>query len=304
MKRTLATMCVLATLASARVAAADGADEEAARAAMERGVAAFGRGESEIALTEYESAKRLVPLANAPYLYAAEALVALARYPEAVANLERYIAMKPDVSDADEVTRRIARIKAEHYPARVRVTPDANAVVVEIDGAPGDRGLAFEVAPGRHRLDLRSDGREPTTTEVEAVGDREVVVTVHLPIRQAPVQPPPQARPTPWATVGWLAMGVGAATLTTAILLDAAVLGPKITDYRSAADRSDPSARDLRSDATTLRGWTIASYVTGGVLAAGGIGLLVFAPRTRAVEVAPWMTLTAGGVGVRGRFLD
>src|SRR3954454_18426042 len=100
-----------AALAIALASGNAAADDDEALAAMRRGVAAFGRGDAEEALREYESAKRAAPVANMPYRYAAEALVSLHRYRDAVESLEGYLAKKPDVGDADEVRAQIARLR-------------------------------------------------------------------------------------------------------------------------------------------------------------------------------------------------
>src|SRR5262249_12897445 len=62
---------VLASMTLVSTARAD--DEEEARNAIRRGFAASALGDTEGALREYESAKKLAPKANAPYRYAAEA---------------------------------------------------------------------------------------------------------------------------------------------------------------------------------------------------------------------------------------
>ena len=100
----------MALLLGARVAHAD--DAEAARAAMRRGMTALDRGDASAALEEYALAKRLVPAANAPFYYSAEALVRLGRWREAVENLEQYLGKDEKVSDADRVRERIAKLRA------------------------------------------------------------------------------------------------------------------------------------------------------------------------------------------------
>jgi tetratricopeptide (TPR) repeat protein len=291
---------VLTVLLIAGSARAD--DDEDARAAMRRGVAAFGRGEAEKALEEYETAKRLVPHANAPYLYAAEALVALARYREAVDNLERYLAKSPDVSDADDVRRRIARIKAEHYPGRVQIVSNMPDATVELDGELRGKVREVELSPGRHHFELRAPSRAIVSQEVDVVGDRDATLVfsfVEEPRTEAPSAPPPSpAAASPWRTVGWVGAGVGATTLLVTLLVDVAALGPKVSEYRAAADRGDPGARGLREDAVGLRTGTIVGYVTGGIVTGAGLGIVLFGPRSPTVAVAPWASQTAAGISL------
>jgi len=269
------------------VAPARADDEEEARAAMRRGVTAFGRGDAVQALTEYETAKRLAPRANAPHLYAAEARVALGRYAEAIVDLEAYLAKNPNVSDAADVRARIAKLRAEHLPARVKVVADAPDATLVIDGT--DSGVPREVAiaPGRHRLEVRAPSREPVARDVEVVGDTDATFVFSLP-RALALEPAAALRPAapgsqtsgPLSTIGWVAFGVGAATLGAAFVIDAAALGPAVSEYRAAADRGDAAARELRDDASSLRAATVTGYVAGGVLAVGGLALVLFAPRT------------------------
>lgn len=304
-RRSLTVALAACAIALSLTTPASADDEDEARAAMRRGVAAFARGEADKALEEYETAKRLVPQANAPYLYAAEALVALGRYQEAVANLDRYLAKNPGVSDADDVRGRIAKIKADHYAGRVRINVNADDATVLVDGE--DRGVVrtLEAKPGHHRLELRASGREPVVQEVEVVGDRDTSVVVSLPLLRTaePSLPAPVTsteRPTPWPAVGWVTVGVGATTFLVALVVDAAALGPAITDYRDAASRGDPSARALLDDATSLRTLSVAGYVAGAVLAAGGLGVVLFAPRSS--KVAPSSSALVTPFGVRGSF--
>lgn len=298
--RTIAVMLAIALVATATTARAD--DDEDARAAMRRGVAAFGRGEAETALEEYETAKRLVPHANAPYLYAAEALVALARYKEAVDNLERYLAKSPDVSDADDVRSRIARIKAEHYLGRVKIISNVEDATVELDGDPRGTARDLEMKPGKHRVELRAPRRVPVSQEIEVIGDRDATLVYSLAEEPRiepppPPQPPPVPAASPWRMAGYVATGVGATTLLVTFIVDAAALGPKIADYRDAAGRGDPSARSLHDDAVGLRNGAIAGYAIGGVLTAAGLGVVLFGPRTTTVAIAPWASPTAAGLG-------
>lgn len=306
----IAAFAALAALALvvARPSPARADDEDDARAAMRRGVAAFGRGDAEAALAEYETAKRLAPQANAPYRYAAEACLVLGRFRDAVANLEAYLAKTPSVSDAVQVREKIGRIKAEHYLARLRVDAAAPGATVKVDdeakGPPG----RLEIAPGRHHVEVSAPGFAPSAEDVTLVGEQETVASFKLEPEQP--APPPSVpspstspSPSPWRTVGWIATGVGAATLVTTFIVDVAVLGPKVSDYQSAADRGDESARGLRDDAEGLRTGVFVGYVAGGLLAAGGAALILFAPpTTRSARLRILPTVAPSRAGVVGAF--
>lgn len=272
-------------------------DEDEARAAMRRGVAAVARGEAELALVEYETAKRLVPEANVPYRYAADALAMLGRWEEAVANLEGYLAKNPDVSDAADVKARVAKIRAEHFPARLRVDVSAPDAEVIVDGArvvappaeDGGQAGAITLSPGKHRVEVRAPGWSPESREVDLVGERETTLAFVLVAAQrtAPAVDARASTHTPrtdggrtMRKAGWVTLGVSAALVATAFVLDVAALGPAASDYRSAADRGDSSARALRDDALSLRTGTAITYGAGFTLAAAGAVLLLLAPRS------------------------
>jgi tetratricopeptide (TPR) repeat protein len=235
-KRLSVVLAAMAFVCFAGTARAD--DEDDARAAMRRGVAAFGRGDANAALAEYEQAKKLAPNANAPYRYAAEALGALGRWPEAVTNLETYIAKNPSVSDAGEVRERIAKIKAEHYPARVRITANEADAVLKIDGeTKGPVAAApIELPPGKHRIEVTAPNKVAPAQDVVLVGDQDSSIAFALadePPVKPTFEPPPivvPPPPGPWKTIGWIGVGVGAATIVTMVIVAAAVLGPKIDD--------------------------------------------------------------------------
>jgi tetratricopeptide (TPR) repeat protein len=264
---------------------------------MRRGVAAFGQGDAARALEANEEAKRLVPQANLPYLYAAEALVKLERYPEAIASFEEYIAKKPDVSDAAEVRERIAKLRREHLPGRVRVQSNVTGARVTIDGAPppavADPTAPFALAPGKHVIEWTSDGYDPATQEIVVVGDTEMSVMGSL-ARSAPPPPPPVDSPPPLPPAspeqptaetsplrlpGFIAAGAGIATLGTALVIDVTALAHKSDQFNAAKNAGDPSAVGLKSDYQSLRNGVIATYVVGGVLAAGGATMIVLSMR-------------------------
>lgn len=296
LRRAIVAGAFAALVVTAWSAPAHADDEDDARAAMMRGIAAFGRGQADAALAEYEAAKKLAPKANAPYRYAAEALVALGRHAEAVENLEAYLRKNASVSDAQEVREKIARIKADFYPARLAIHADAPDAIVLVDDELKGAPRTIELRPGRHHIEVRAPGRASATQDVMLVGDRDATLVLTL----SPEDTPPathvivpetsvQTFPTPWRTLGWVGVGLGAAAVVTGAVLDLAVLGPKVDDYDAASAKGDVGARDLRDSASTLQTTVLVTYVAGGVLAAGGAALLLFAPKEslRGAKIVP-----------------
>jgi tetratricopeptide (TPR) repeat protein len=284
------------------------ADEDAARTAMRRGTAAMEAGDASRALSEFLLAKQLAPAANAPLFFAGEALEQLWRWREAVESFESYLAKDPRVSDADAVRARVAKIRAEHYPAHLHVVVDAPGAEVSVDHGPTAPPGTLELTPGRHRIEARAAGFEPSGTDVDAVGDTSASVTLVLSKTPppAPVVPPlvtpPPASPAgvSWRTVGWIGAGVGAAGFLTTWILDAAVLGPKQKDYNDAASAGDVRrATTALRDANALRTGLLVGYVASGAVAATGAAVGLFAPDRRASIGA---VAVPGSVAVSGSY--
>jgi hypothetical protein len=67
------------------------------------------------------------------------------------------------------------------------------------------------------------------------------------------------------------------------------------------ANNCDPTGLSLRSDAVKFGNVSTASFIAGGVLAAGAAGLWLFAPST-SVEAGPTVGSGGAGLTVRGTF--
>jgi tetratricopeptide (TPR) repeat protein len=248
-----------------------------ARAAMRRGASALEEGDGEAALAEYETAKRLAPQANAPWFFAGEALERLGRFREAVASFEGYLAKDPTVSDAAKVQARIDRIRAEHFPGRLLVIAAAPGAEVAVDGGPAAVPGLLELAPGKHRLAASAPAYAPATREVDVVGDRDATITFVLQPTSRDPEPPRRDDDAPrsafpWRTAGWATAGVGAAGFVTMLVLDSAVLRPKIDDYRN-----QPTKQRFDS-ATSLQEGILVGYIVSSVVVAAGIAVGLFAP--------------------------
>jgi tetratricopeptide (TPR) repeat protein len=257
--------------------------EQKAREAMERGVALFGRGEAEAALREYALAKTHAPLANVPYLYAAEALIALGRYREAVTELEGYIAKNPKVSDRADVEARIKTLRREHFPGRVRfewTKPVVGEVSVTIDNVPVVPPQVLELAAGTHRLHITGAGVEPEDRTISVVGEEE---RAELLVAKARARSSPAA--TLWPTVGWAGIGTGAVVFATGFVLDLTLLKTR-ADAADAAWKSGVNVEAARQSANAARAGVLITYGVGIVLAAAGTLVLLFAPSASAQDSA------------------
>ncbi len=281
-------MAALVVLASAAPAAADGdastdsaTRENEARQAMQRGINLYGRGDAQGALAEYERAKALVPDANLPYRYAAEALLTLGRTAEAIANLEGYLKQNPNVSDAEAVRSRIAALREKLAPGHVRIEASAAGAKAHVDGGPTlDLPVELDLAPGPHTISAEHPAFRTSERVVMVVGGKSVDVLVTLEASPAPT--PPARDVSPWPTVGLVAAAAGGAVVGTALVLDLSVLRARFDDVEHAAARNDAGLVAYQDDARTTRTAVQITYVVGITLVVAGLGLFFFAPRTTA----------------------
>lgn len=277
-------------------AAAAGAKqrEEEARAAILRGLSAYARGNVDVALEEYRRAQSLVPNANLPHRYEAEALVSLGRFEEAIAAYEKYLLIKPDVSDAEQVRARIEELRARRK-ARAVVQSTPPGATVFVDGAAQSSGATpttIEVSPGPHRFVLRREGFADAAVTTVAPAGGSVDVAAEL-VRLAPSQGSTperhaarEGRTPATRTLGLVVGGVGLGALATAAVLDLAWVGGAVDDFEAAQRSGSPAAADALVDAEAAQRATLVTFVAGGVLAVAGAVLFLW---------------PSGGAGARAR---
>jgi tetratricopeptide (TPR) repeat protein len=290
--RSVLALVALALVLSVRPAFAEPTEAEIeAKAAMKRGIAAFAKRDAETALAEYRTAERLVPDANLPHRYAAEALVELERYEEAIQEYETYLRIKPDVSDAAEVKQRMEKARAKlDGTLDVRSSPPGASVY--LDGAVAPAGTTpltgLKVRRGSHVLVLRLTDRKEVTLSPTVRGGETLSLSANFADAPAP-STPRDSRSTepsnPSKTLGWVALGVGGAVLATAFVIDAFVLPSTFDKLDDKRSRDDPSAGSTLSQARHLQTISIVGYVAGGVVTATGL-VLVLWPRKSSMKAS------------------
>lgn len=296
--------------------------EDEAREAVKRGFAAFARGDAEAALVEYQRAEQLVPEANLPYRYAAEALVKLGRTEEAIASLEKYLALKPDVSDATTTRALIDTLRAS-LPSKLTLecSSGVSEITVRVDGAAASKYACpaeLQLPGGEHNLNVHAEGKRDALLKITASpgADVHLAVAFEDPLPVAAPAPAPSdggaknghdAPSRPLRTLGFVSLGVGAAALATAMVVDFGFLGPAIDDFHAAVDRGDKAASDSRASVQTFRVVSIVGYAAAAALAAtGGVLLLVSpssAPSSASASKASAIRMPDGAVfELRARF--
>ena len=211
-----------------------------------------------------------------------------------------------------EAGEHIADLVARTPQLRLEVPGDVANLEVSIDGqrvAVSILAVPLPLDPGTHQLSVTAPGRQ-TFEEAIKLEERKVSeIAVTLPVAEGPppvavVTPiakpaPPPAAPKPIeegntnTTVGWVALGGGAALLVGAGI-SALVRGSAISeidDQCPSHQNCDPSLQDTRDRAQTFG---VLSGVLGivGVAAAGTGGVLLWTasdgrPDAAAIRVNP-----------------
>jgi tetratricopeptide (TPR) repeat protein len=270
--------------------------EREAQLAMQRGIALFGRGDAEGALREYESAKVLVPAANIPYLYAAEAQTKLGHTALAIENLEVYLAKNPQVSDGGAIRARIKALRAELPGSlRVNVAPAGTAFETLVDRSIRlESGRSLALKPGVHAVTVLADGFERYEQDVtiEASNVHEIVVslTPHRRVSAPPLivhENPARSEPASgWLWTGGTLLGAGAIGLAGSILVDATALQKSFRRLEDASNRGDAQLASFQSDTRSLRTGLQITYIASAVIALGGLAVILLRPSSPHTKTA------------------
>jgi hypothetical protein len=191
---------------------------------------------------------------------------------------------------------------------------------VRVDGSPltsGAWGSAAPIDPGSHGVEARAPGYETWSSSFDVTGETQQV-RVEIPVLTQSAPPPPPSRTdngpvsvhvddsgSPIRTLGWVGLGVGAASLG----LGAVFLVQKNSkeDQRSeicptglhCTDEDIRQDNSLKNDAKTANTLATAGFVVGGVLVLGGVAAVIFAPKPKARTDSAWL-LPAVGPGTLG----
>jgi hypothetical protein len=196
---------------------------------------------------------------------------------------------------------------------------DANAVVasvkVAIDGGGQPRtldGTSWDVDPGPHTFSFVSpDGakRDVRVLVVEGEKDQRVTATFELtpaPIAAEVLAPPLPSSPPPSPpasfparAVGFAVGGVGLAALAVGGVFGAMALSTKASDCPMETSCEPGTARKALGEGTV----STVGFVAGGVLAAGGLALVLFAPRKGDPAAARFDAMPTIGAGPGGLVL-
>lgn len=281
------TLCAAATLfAGALSAQSNSAQVEAL---LRRGVALRQRGDDLGALDQFQRARAI---SDEPRVLAQVALAeqALGRWVDAARDLRSAVAHEDDpwirrnaaalAGARDEIMLHVGGLIAEGPGARGELRVD-DAVVAALPMTD-----PVVILAGARALEVRRSGytswRRPFEVRPGELNRVEVPALQALAVAPGVARTPPRSnvqRVVGWSLVGASALGLGLG-----------IYGLVARDDASRAIARDPSCaatpapgacRDRQDTADTMNAVMIAGFVSAGVLAAGGVVLVLTAPSNR-----------------------
>lgn len=192
----------------------------------------------------------------------------------------------------------------------ISVRDEAGADLTDVRVSVNDKvlttkleGQAFPVNPGRHTFAFQlGDGTRRDREIIIKEGEKDQAVNIVLgkvvapgpdatpavpPVAPAPAPatapaPAPAATPapepgssSPWRTVGWVTAGVGAAGLVFGTVFGFVAIGDTGSAHCNANNYCDAGPLGAARSAATL---SDVGFIAGGLLAAGGVALVLLSP--------------------------
>jgi hypothetical protein len=221
----------------------------------------------------------------------------------------------------DALDKRLPRIQLDVAPPATPPTRGApsnagkSALDVYRDGVridPASYGVPLPSDPGPHVLSVRRGADVLSSQQVNATEGQIARVSFDLAaLERAPAPPAPSVPAQPGGkqkVVGYAFLGVGSATLATALGLEIAALVYRTTAF--AADSCFNGFCTQAGSETAGRARTFANVgqwvgIAGIVVTTVGIVLVVTGPKRAAppraaVSVSGWAAPDGGGIGLRG----
>jgi tetratricopeptide (TPR) repeat protein len=194
MQRLVFTLVIAASIGGVARAESDEAQDRA-RAAFQRGVAAFSAGSFNEALDAFNEAYHIKP--NPIVLYnIGESEAELGRPVEATAHLEQYLreARNLPARRRSEVNRDIDR--QQRKQVQLQVESNIPGAQVALDGGTiGTTPVARKINPGKHQIGVHQDGYVDFTSEINPPAGESYRLSAKL--TPAPGQPVAAAPPPP-----------------------------------------------------------------------------------------------------------
>lgn len=325
----------LLSLVASTGAHAQPRDLAGAEALYREGVALKKAGKISEACLKLEDSYKLDP-AGGTLFALADCLEAAGRVASAWARFgeAREIAGRKGLAAKEaESARRAAALEKKLPKLTIVVTTDQRELAgleVRRDGlvvGRGTFGVALPVDPGPHTLEAVATGKRRWTTKIEVPAgpgvtsvsiptlvDEPVAVVAPTPsaappasTAPPPTEPPPPPRDDPPPSqapryLGYGAIALGAVSLGAAYLFHAKQTS-KIDDAAPhCPDGCDETGRELYKEARSAYTGSLITGIAGGMLVAGGVVLIVTAPRAKPNAARVWIAPSFGGAALGGKF--
>ena len=331
--RTLVLASFLSSISGGALAQSE-ADRATARELAREGQAAFDRGDFETAADRFARADALV---HAPTL-----LLALARAQNKLGRLvqsyESYSRIlregvpegSPPVFKKayEDAKKEVEPVRARLGWVTIEVKGPANARVSIDDSAVPSAavGVRRAVNPGAHVIKAEADGFLPAQQSISVAEGEAAPVTLTLepdpnagvsapaaqgaadpsgtPVKIEPPPDAPRASGMPTRTLGFVALGVGAAGLVVGGVTGMMAFGKRgDLDDACPGGQCPPEQKDTLDSYRTLGTVSTIGFIVGGVGAATGVTLLLTSkPRSEGAARKVNLRLAASGIAVDGSF--
>ncbi|MCZ7680765.1 MAG: PEGA domain-containing protein [Sandaracinaceae bacterium] len=305
---------ILVVLAASVALSAGSASAQTADELVDEGIRLREERRDADALERFDRAYELEP---APRTLAQIALAeqALARFVDAEAHLREALAADDAFIRRHRRLLEAALAEIAANLADLRVTGPAGATVTVSGREVGTLPLEgpVRVAIGTVRVEVRAEGFEPRSEEIEVAAGASPEIAVELtPLPEGPDEVEPDPTPVPVTaagistsdvlTIGGIA-ALGAGAVSLAIASGLMVVREDHAQARQTCSDLDPACRDHFYAAVDAETAGVAMYVVGGVLAAAGGALLVLGlTGERRGDTALRCAPALAGLACQGRF--
>jgi hypothetical protein len=285
------------------------------------------RGKASEACPKFAESQRLDPklgtLLNLAACHEAEGKLALAWSEFMDAKILADRAKRPDrIAFAKEHAAALEKRLAHLRITAPTTSSSEPAIELRLDGKPlssAALGTPLPLDPGPHTLEAVAPGKKPWQNTIEArAGDEsrvEIPVLADEPPSPAPPSTPPRADPRPepssgeemssLRTVGFITGGVGLAGLAVGTVFGVLAFSTegKARDVCPNAGCPTPDGLDRHERARTQAMMSTIGFVAGALLTAGGLVLVLSAPRGHAPASATLrLRLGPGSLDLGGSF--
>jgi len=217
---------------------------------------------------------------------------------------------------ANDVATRVARLTLV-VPKELE---GMDGLTVLIDGKPQAKTLwntAQPVDNGNHVIEVKAPGRQTVTKPVVILSSGFYLNVGVVPGRIIFPEPPPLPPVRPWQKpLGWTTVAMGSASLITSGILSGMAVNKanasnvdghctKVYEPKEEV-RCDGLGKPLRDEANDFAHGATATVVAGGVLAAGGLILVLTAPKSnkdaskKTGALSFSTTISPMGIGLQG----